>query len=81
MDLTRQFDISDDGGEHDHYVQIHCELRYKCEPALDVLGSFNSWFFHDTNAGLDKWLAAMEGHLEPLLARVPSEIDVYEEPV
>ncbi|MFF5000987.1 hypothetical protein ACFY3Y_38865, partial [Streptomyces sp. NPDC000656] len=21
VDLTRQFDISDDGGEHDHYVQ------------------------------------------------------------
>ncbi|MER6778350.1 hypothetical protein ACFY3Y_39865, partial [Streptomyces sp. NPDC000656] len=81
VDLTRQFDISDDGGEHDHYVQIHCELRYECEPALDVLESFNSWFFHDANEGLGEWLVAMEGHLEPLLARVPSEIDVYEEPV
>ncbi|MFV2117106.1 hypothetical protein ACE14D_01055 [Streptomyces sp. Act-28] len=81
MDLTRQFDISDDSGEHDHYVQIHCELHYECEPALDALGSFNSWFFHDANAGLDEWLAAMEGHLEPLLARGPSEIDAYEEPV
>ncbi|MFE6155834.1 hypothetical protein [Streptomyces sp. NPDC057889] len=81
VDLTRQFDISDDGGEHDHYVQIHCELRYQCEPALDALGSFNSWFFHEANADLDEWLAAMEGHLELLLARVPAEIDVYEEPV
>ncbi|CAM5274309.1 hypothetical protein STANM309S_06455 [Streptomyces tanashiensis] len=43
--------------------------------------SFNSWFFHDADAGLDEWLVAMEGHLEPLLARAPSEIDVYEEPV
>ena len=81
VDLTRQFDISDDAGEYDRDVQIHCELRYECEPALDVLGSFNSWFFHDDHADLDEWLAAMEGHLEPLLARVPSEIDVYEEPV
>ncbi|MFE1550878.1 hypothetical protein [Streptomyces sp. NPDC058718] len=81
VDLTRQFDISDDGGDHDHYVQVHCELRYECEPALDTLGSFNSWFFHDTNADFDEWLAAMEGHLELLLARGPSEIDVYEEPV
>jgi hypothetical protein len=81
VDLTRQFDISNDGGEHDHYVQIHCELRYECEPALDALGSFNSWFFHDVDVDLDEWLAAMEGHLELLLARVPSEIDVYEEPV
>lgn len=81
VDLTRQFDISDDCGEHDHYVQIHCELRYECDPALDALGSFSSWFFHDADADLDEWLAAMEEHLEPLLARVPSEIDVYEEPV
>lgn len=81
VDLTRQFDISDDDGEHDHYIQIHYELRYECEPALDALGSFNSWFFHDADADLDEWLATMEGHLELLLARVPSEIDVYEEPV
>ncbi|WP_432154771.1 hypothetical protein [Streptomyces tricolor] len=81
VDLTRQFDISDDGGEHDHYVQIHCELRYECEPALDALGSFNSWFFHGADADLDEWLATMEGHLELLFARVPSKIDVYEEPV
>ena len=81
VDLTRQFDISDDDGEHDHYVQIRCELRYECEPALDALGSFNSWFFQDANAHLDEWLAAMQGHLELLLARVPAEIDVYEEPV
>jgi hypothetical protein len=81
VDLTRQFDISDDDGEHDHYVQVHCELRYECEPALDALGGFDSWFFHDANADIDEWLAAMEGHLELLLARGPSEIDVYEEPV
>ncbi|MGY0021255.1 hypothetical protein [Streptomyces sp. cg35] len=39
VDLKRQFDISDDGGEHDHYVRIHCELRYECEPAVDALAS------------------------------------------
>lgn len=82
VDLTRQFGISDDDGEHDHYVQVHCELRYECEPVLDALGSFDSWFFHDdANADLEEWLAAMEGHLELLPARGPSEIDVYEEPV
>lgn len=81
VDLTRQFDISDDEGEHEHYVQVHCGLRYECEPVLDALGSFDSWFFHDANADLDEWLAAMERQLELLLARRPSEIDVYEEPV
>ncbi|MET9452895.1 hypothetical protein [Streptomyces cinerochromogenes] len=81
VNLTRQFAISDDEGEHEHYVQVHCELRYECEPVLDALGSFASWFFHDADANLDEWFAAMEGHLELVLARVPAEIDVYEEPV
>ncbi|MFE7333082.1 hypothetical protein ACFU8W_51610 [Streptomyces sp. NPDC057565] len=81
VDLTRQFDISDVDGEHDHYVQVHCELRYEPEPALDALGRFNSWFFHDTDANLDQWFATMERRLELLLERVPFESDVYEEPV
>ncbi|MEV8398434.1 hypothetical protein [Streptomyces niveus] len=80
VDLTRQFDISDDDGEHDRYVQVHCELRYECEPALDALGDFNSWFFHDADADLDEWLADMEVQLELLLGG-PSEVDVYEESV
>lgn len=50
VDFARQFDISDDDGQHDHYLQVHCELRYEPEPALDVLGSFDSWFFHDATA-------------------------------
>ncbi|MFF8268698.1 hypothetical protein ACF059_15035 [Streptomyces sp. NPDC016562] len=41
-------------------------------PGPPSLGSFNSWLFGDATADLDEWLAAME--------RMPSEIDVYEEP-
>jgi hypothetical protein len=81
VDFTRQFDISDEDGEHDHYVQVHCELRYEPEPVLDALGSFHSWFFHDTDADLDQWFATAEGRLEPLLDRGPSETDLYEETV
>ncbi len=81
VDLTRQFDVSDDCGEHDHYVQVHCELRYGPEPDLDALGSFDSWFFHDAGADLDEWFAAMEGRLALLLGRRPAETDLYEEPV
>ncbi|MGA5199061.1 hypothetical protein [Streptomyces exfoliatus] len=29
LDLTRQFELNDAEGEHDHYVQVHCELRYE----------------------------------------------------
>ncbi|MFJ9080080.1 hypothetical protein ACIRO3_33320 [Streptomyces sp. NPDC102278] len=81
LDLTRQFDINDDDGEHDHYVQVHCELRYEPESALEAGGSFDSWFFHDTDTDLDQWFAAMESRLELLLDRGPSEISLYEEPV
>ncbi|GAA2462845.1 hypothetical protein [Streptomyces lavendulocolor] len=81
VDLTRQFGISAADGEYDRYVQVHCELRYEPELALDALGRFDSWFFHDTEADLDQWFATMQGHLEPLLERVPSAMAVYEEPV
>ncbi|MCX5129806.1 hypothetical protein [Streptomyces sp. NBC_00347] len=81
LDLTRQFGVNDDDGEHDHYVQVHCELRYEPEPALDAAGSFDSWYFHDTDADLDQWFAAMEKRLGLLRDRGPSEIELYEEPV
>ncbi|MFD8966886.1 hypothetical protein ACFV0C_18130 [Streptomyces sp. NPDC059568] len=81
VDLTRQFGINDGDGEYNHYVQVHCELRYEPEPALDALGSFDSWFFHDADSDIDDWFAAMAGHLELLLDRGPSELDLYENPV
>lgn len=61
--------------------QVHCELRYEPEPALNALGSYNSWFFHDADADLEEWFTAMERHLEALLDRGPTEIELYEEPV
>ncbi|WP_218063622.1 hypothetical protein [Streptomyces sp. DI166] len=81
VSLTRQFGVIDDDGEHDHYVQVHCELRYEPAPDLDALGRFDSWFFHDADAELDEWFTAMKGRLALLLGRRPSEIDLYEEPV
>ncbi|MFF9768247.1 hypothetical protein ACF1GT_16805 [Streptomyces sp. NPDC014636] len=43
--------------------------------------TFGSWILHDADADLDEWFAAMEAYLQLLLAREPSEIDLYEEPV
>lgn len=59
LDLTRQFEVSD--GEHDHYVQVHCELRYGLAPALEALGSFDSWFFHNAGDDLEEWAQALTG--------------------
>ncbi|MEV0225344.1 hypothetical protein [Streptomyces sp. NPDC050704] len=55
LDFTRQFEVSDGDGGHDHYVQVHCELRFGADPALQALGSFDSWFFHDAEDDLDRW--------------------------
>ena len=55
LDLARQFEIADSHGNHDHYVQVHCELRYGPAPALQALGSFHSWFFHGAGDDLDEW--------------------------
>ncbi|MEU5981380.1 hypothetical protein [Streptomyces sp. NPDC047434] len=80
VDLTRQLNVSDDS-EHDHYVQVRCELRYTPALDLDALGSFDSWFFYDTDTDLDGWFADMAERLGPLRDRRPAGIDLFEEPV
>ncbi|MGW3389115.1 hypothetical protein [Streptomyces cinereoruber] len=59
LDLVRQFEIVDGGGEYDHYVQVRCELRYESAPALEALGAFDSWFFHGAGDELDEWAARL----------------------
>ncbi|CAG7641686.1 conserved hypothetical protein [Actinacidiphila bryophytorum] len=61
VDLTRQFEIADRQGDHDHFLQVHCELRFGAAPALLALGSFDSWFFHGGGGDLDEWAEAMSG--------------------
>ncbi|MFF3612057.1 hypothetical protein [Streptomyces sp. NPDC002580] len=59
LDLTRQFEVLGESGDHDHFVQVHCELAYEPVPALTALGAFNSWFFHDSGEDLGRWLEAL----------------------
>jgi hypothetical protein len=49
LDLTRQFEITDDAGQHEGYVQFHCTLRYRPDPELAALGRQNHWWFHDSD--------------------------------
>ncbi|MFF7771753.1 hypothetical protein ACFZC7_35310 [Streptomyces massasporeus] len=83
LDLTRQFEIVDSHGEHDHYVQVHCELRYGLAPALQALGSFDSWFFHDAGADLDEWAQGLSERAvwTTIRALKPAQIRVYKERV
>ncbi|MFJ8803024.1 hypothetical protein [Streptomyces sp. NPDC102487] len=83
LDLTRQFEVSDSEGDHDHYVQVHCELRYVLEPALEALGNFNSWFFHDAGDDLDEWAQALTKRAAWTVIRRlhPTGIRMYQEQV
>ncbi|WKU42600.1 hypothetical protein Q3V23_00090 [Streptomyces sp. VNUA116] len=83
LDLTRQFEVSDSDGDHDHYVQVHCELRYGLTPALEALGSFHSWFFHDAGADLEEWAQVLTERAAWTAIRKlkPTEIRVYQEQV
>ncbi len=83
VDLTRQFEISDSDGDHDHYVQVHCELGYGRAPALEALGSFDSWFFHNAGDDLEEWAKGLaEQAAWAMIHRLkPTEIRVYQEQV
>ncbi|MFJ3780117.1 hypothetical protein ACIPX0_51540 [Streptomyces sp. NPDC090075] len=83
LDLTRQFEISDSDGDHDHYVQVHCELRYGVAPALEALGSFDSWFFHGAGNDLEEWAQGLtvRAAWTTIHRLKPTEIRVYQEQV
>ncbi|MFJ2271881.1 hypothetical protein ACIO8F_40880 [Streptomyces sp. NPDC087228] len=80
LDLTQQFEINDVEGEHDHYVQVHCELRYAPQASLRDLGSFDAWFFHDAGGDLGTWTDSLSVHLELLQDLKPAAISLHEEP-
>ncbi|MBW8698636.1 hypothetical protein MBT84_03485 [Streptomyces sp. MBT84] len=83
VDLTRQFAVSDDDGAHGHYVQVHCEIRYGSEPALEALGSFDSWFFHGSGADLGEWARELTERSAWTTVGTfrPTEIRVFQERV
>ncbi|WP_042410668.1 hypothetical protein [Streptacidiphilus carbonis] len=81
VDLTRQFEINDHNGEHDHFLQIHCELHYRPEPALERLGNFHRWYFHDTDDTLDQWAHELSPHLDLLPRYRPDQVHLIEEQV
>ncbi|MFJ6943252.1 hypothetical protein ACISU4_01080 [Streptomyces wuyuanensis] len=83
LDLTRQFDVLDEDGDHHHFVQVHCELVYEPAPALAALGDFNSWFFHDSGDDLDRWIEALTAQeaWAVIRAHSPVRVEVYQEAV
>ncbi|KUN25473.1 hypothetical protein AQJ23_16460 [Streptomyces antibioticus] len=83
LDFVRQFEVCDASGEHDHYLQLHCELRYEPVRQLRALGHFESWFFHGADEELDSWVEELRLHGFWRIVRTfpPMGIRVYQEQV
>ncbi|WP_249374747.1 hypothetical protein [Streptomyces sp. I05A-00742] len=83
LSLTRQFQVTDGQGDHDHFVQVECELQYGFAPALQALGSFDSWFFHGAGDDLDEWARGLSGRAAWTTIRTfkPARIRVCQEQV
>ncbi|MFD5813077.1 hypothetical protein [Streptomyces sp. NPDC127038] len=83
LDLTRQFEVLDEDGDHAHFVQVHCELIYEPVPALAALGDFSSWFFHDSGEDLERWLEALTARdaWAAIREQTPMKVEVYQEAV
>ncbi|MBT2387336.1 hypothetical protein J7E86_27935 [Streptomyces sp. ISL-11] len=61
-------------------MQVHCELRYGLAPALEALGSFDSWFFHGAGDDLEGWAQGLTERAAWTTIRTlkPVEIRVYQ---
>ncbi|MDF6045155.1 hypothetical protein LRD69_24000 [Streptomyces sp. JH14] len=64
-------------------MQVHCELRYAHAAELQVLGHFESWFFHDGGGDLGRWTEEMVSRAAWTVVRGlrPVDIRVYQEQV
>jgi hypothetical protein len=82
LDLVRQFEVVDAEGDHDHYVQMHCTLRYAPTPELEALGADQRWWFPDQGA-LAAWLHSVATRPEwaVLDAQKPKQVAVHQEDV
>ena len=60
VSLVRQFEICDEAGEHDGYVQFRCEFGFEPDPELAALGERVHWGIpvegHDP---VTDWVAAV----------------------
>jgi hypothetical protein len=83
LNVARQLEVLDPGGEHDHYVQIQFEFRYDLDADLDLAGRHSEWWFPGAGEPLETWLAAIDGSpiLSLLAGRPAREFLVWQDQV
>jgi hypothetical protein len=82
LDLVRQFEVVDAEGEHDHYVQLHCTLRYAPTPGLEALGADQCWWFPGQGP-LAAWLRSVAARPEwaVMSTQPPTRVVITQEDV
>jgi hypothetical protein len=82
LSFVRQFETLADG-EHDHYIQFHCDLLFEPTADLKALGAYNSWRFSRDAASVDAWLLQIRARPEWELFAVyaPISHEVWQEDV
>jgi hypothetical protein len=57
--IARQFEIVDESGDHDHFIQVWGEYLYPIESDLEELGKIVLWWFRDGPVPFDDWFSAV----------------------
>ncbi|GHF97910.1 hypothetical protein ACFFSH_07275 [Streptomyces filamentosus] len=83
LDLVRQFETCDGDGDHAHYDQVHCELRFAPTPELEALGAFDAWCFRDSGDDLAACTGALTSRPSWAVIRAltPTAVRTYRERV
>ena len=82
LDFVRQFEVTDEDGEHDHFEQLHCEFRFPMTEATRSFGRFNAWWFVSSREPWVSFAARVEARPEfialktapPTAAKVEQEV-------
>jgi hypothetical protein len=56
LGVIRQLEIEDSEGEHEVFIQVAMEFRYRPDSDLESLGSASSWWFRSYGTDFLTWL-------------------------
>ena len=56
LNMVRQLEVVDSGGEHEFYSQVQFEYRYALDAELEAAGSHSGWWFPGDGPSFESWL-------------------------
>ncbi len=79
--FVRQLEMVDIKGEHEGYLQVQFEFRYRIDSELKSLQSYHSWWFREDGTSFDEWLKLVKRNpvWEVIRAKIPVAFDVSQD--